>query len=76
MEINQKIAIRINEIMHSQGLNAKTLHQLTFLSKRDLNKILKAKIKDVKTEHVFIICSALGITPFEFFNSSLFDKDT
>ena len=75
MNISKAVAMRIAELLKSQGLTQYRLEQKACLSHDTIKSIMKGKAKGVNLKTVIAIADGFGMSVSEFLDCELFAYD-
>ena len=76
MQLQQAISLRIMELVHENGITLNQLAERSGLSASSITRTVKANssVNNTKTGTILKMCSGLGISFKDFWESSLFDE--
>ncbi len=74
MKLTEAIAIRVSQLLSDRNLSQYSLFKNGGVPRSTVCDVINNKKKRVSTETVYQICSTLGLTLSEFFNSPIFEN--
>lgn len=73
MDFSDLIAVKINELMNENKINASQLSKLTGIYRSTITMFLTRKNRTIRLENLLYICDAFHIKLSEFFSDPRFD---
>lgn len=75
MKLNEAVSKRFSELLAEHGLTQYQLFVRSGVPKSTIGNVINCSYDSVKLRIIHEMCQGLGITLYEFFQSSLFDEN-